>query len=454
MPFFSTLQPKKNDLWLVPLGGCGEIGMNMNLYGHDGQWLMVDCGISFQRRDGAPPSTPNDVYAADPSFISQQRDRLAGIVITHAHEDHVGGLPYLWPRLRAPIYTTSFTAEVLRRKLSKAQLLEQVEIIEVDLNGSRQIGAFQVDWVGLTHSLPEAQGLVITTAAGKVFHTGDWKLDKHPVVGPTYSDKRLKQLAKEHIRAMVCDSTNACISGWSRSESELYAGLKKAIGGAAGRVVAACFGSNIARLHTLANIAKDTQRNFGTLGRSLNNMVSIARQTGYWPDTLPVVQSHHLGYLPRNKVLVAATGSQGEGRTALARLAADDHFDMDLERGDTVIFSSRVIPGNEAAVVALINRLRAKGVTVIDADVDSLPIHASGHPHEEELRSMYNWVQPEVVIPVHGEAKHMEANAEIAKGCAVPKQLLGNNGDIFVIAPKARVRTQAVNSGQICVSRE
>ena len=443
-------RPSKKELFLVPLGGCGEIGMNMNLYGHDDQWLMVDCGVSFRKGEGIQ----NDVYSADPSFIAKQREKLVGIVITHAHEDHIGAVAYLWPRLRAPIYTTPFTAEVLRRKLAQANLLDRVEIRIVAIDGQEQIGSFAVSWFSITHSLPEPQALVIRTAAGNVFHTADWKLDAKPVIGQPYSKRKLQQLAKEHIDAMVCDSTNATVEGWSHSESDLYAGLKSAIEKAKGRVVVACFGSNIARLVTLAKIAEACDRNFGALGRSLNNMISVAKLTGYWPDELSVIHSHHLGYLPPQSVLAVATGSQGEARTALARLATDDQFDMDLERGDTVIFSSRVIPGNEKDVTNLIAKLKAKGVQVLQAEDSPEPIHASGHPHQDELRAVYNWVQPQLAIPVHGEEKHMLMNASIAKECHVPRQLTGTNGDLFVISPQPKLQQNAVTVGEICLSRD
>jgi len=450
----TKLNPDQNDFWLLPLGGCGEIGMNMNLYGHDGQWLMVDCGVTFQKsEDEESRFVGNDVYAADPSFIANQKEKLAGIVITHAHEDHVGAIPYLWPRLRAPIYTTPFTAEVLRRKLSQVNLANKVDIIVVAIDAVQQIGPFHVSWFNLTHSLPEPQALVIRTPAGNAFHTADWKLDAKPIVGLPYSKPRLKKLASEQIDAMVCDSTNATVEGWSHSESDLYSGLKSAVENAKGRVVVACFGSNIARLQTLARIAVETQRNFGALGRSLNNMISIAKQTDYWPEDLPVINSHHLGYLPPESVLAAATGSQGEPRTALARLATDKQFDMELDKGDTVIFSSRVIPGNEQAVTALISKLKAKGVAVIEAEDSEQPIHASGHPHQDELRAMYSWVQPQIAIPVHGEEEHMKKNAEIAKECHVPRQLTGKNGDLFVISNGAKLIKKSVNTGQICLSR-
>jgi ribonuclease J len=429
--------------------------MNMNLYGHDGQWLMVDCGVSFEKKEGDSAGIRgNDVFSAEPSFIAKQRDRLAGIVITHAHEDHVGAVAHLWPRLKAPVFTTPFTAEVLRRKLAQANLLDQVELNVVPLGATKQIGHFQVSWFHITHSLPEPQALIVSTLAGNVFHTADWKLDPNPLVGRPFDKKKIQALAKENINAIVCDSTNALVEGWSESEANLHEGLQKIVSKAKGRVVVACFGSNVARLQTLAKIAQETQRQFGVLGRSLTNMISIAKTTHYWPEALKVVQSNHLGYLPPDSVLAVATGSQGEPRTALSRLASDNLFDMDLDKGDTVIFSSKVIPGNESAVKALIAKLKIKGVEVIEAKDSEAPIHASGHPHEDELRSMYNWVQPQLAIPVHGEMEHMQRNAEIAKQSHVPRQLTGTNGDLFIIAPQPKLKKGAAATGQICLSRD
>ena len=444
-----------SELWFLPLGGCGEIGMNMNLYSHDNQWLMVDCGVSFQHADQeklAPGARSKHLFTPDPSFIAAQQKQLQGIVITHAHEDHVGAIPWLWPRIQAPIYTTAFTAEVLHRKLRGSSFADQVDIRIVEVGRPVDIGLFTVEFLTLTHSIPEANALVISTPAGDVFHTGDWKLDPQPLVGEHYDAKKLKALGRRDIKAMVCDSTNATVEGWSQSEGSLYDGLKNIIKQATGRVVVACFGSNVARLFTLANIAEDCDRHFGAIGRSLNNMIGVAKTCGYWPDTLKVINSAHLGYLPRDEVLAVATGSQGEERTALYRLARDDHFDVDLEKGDTVIFSSRTIPGNEAAIEATVKRLRAKGVHVISADDAELPIHASGHPHKEELQTMYDWIKPHLAIPVHGEERHMLANAEVARETGVPRQLVGKNGDLFQISPTQRIYKNYCKAGLLTFS--
>jgi ribonuclease J len=449
------MTPDEHDLWFLPLGGTGEIGMNLNLYGHDGQWLIVDCGVTFPKpgrvsadgtvhHTGEPP-----VQMADPAFIADRRDRLAGLVITHAHGDHIGAVPYLWPLLQCPIYTSRFTAEILRRKLAEFELLHRVPIIVVNVDDRRKIGPFDVQWLALTHSIPDPNALMIRTPVGNIFHSGDWKLDDQPLVGHGYSKATFTGLAEEGVAAMVCDSTNATVSGHSTSEAALYDGLLNIIKPATGRVVVACFGSNIARLHTLAMIARATGRYMGLFGRSLINMSSAAKASGLWDTADSLINAAHFGYLPREEVLAVATGSQGEPRTALRRLAAGNHPDFELEAGDTVIFSARAIPGNEQAIEALIGTLEAMGVSVITAEGADLPIHASGHPAQEELELMYQWVRPAVSVPVHGEARHMETHAGIARANGVPRAMLGRNGDLFMIRPVPGIRRRVTETGRL-----
>ncbi len=455
MTELNNLTPTAKDLWFLPLGGCGEIGMNLNLYGHDGQWLMVDCGVTFAKAnqmDGDGPKT-DEAICADPEFIARRRDRLAGLVITHAHEDHIGAVSGLWPRLQCPVYTTPFTAEILRRKLGQNGLLNRVPIVVVEPGSQLRIGVFDVEWIALTHSIPEPQALLIKTASGQVFHTADWKLDPDPVLGSRYDESRYRRLARQNVTAMVCDSTNATVAGRSTSEAAVYAGLRQLITEANGRVVVCCFGSNVARLQTLARIAAESGRHMGLLGRSLHNMVAAARATGYWPLENKLIEPAHIGYLPANELLAVATGSQGEPRTALSRLAGGYHGDLDLEPGDRVIFSSRTIPGNEVAVQKVTERLISRGIEVITAESYEGVIHASGHPCADELADLYRWVQPAIAIPVHGEAHHMQANAVIARDNLVPRQLTGLNGDLFILAPRIGVRKQAVGTGQLVLNR-
>jgi len=444
----TRLTPDAGQLWFAPLGGCGEIGMNMNLYGHDGHWLMVDCGITFERTAGGETL----VQMADPAFIADQCENLCGLVITHAHEDHIGALAYLWPQLECPVYTTRFTAEILQRKLREAGLTNRVPVHIVAPQSRHQIGRFDVEWVDLTHSTPESQALLIRTPLGTVFHTGDWKLDPEPLIGAPYPESHYRAFGGEGIRAMVCDSTNADVPGRSPSEGALHAGLLAAVSQARGRVIVACFGSNIARLHTLAQIAAATKRHAGLLGRSLRNYYSAAVSAELWPDELRFIHSEHLGYLPADEVLAIATGSQGEPRAALDRLASGQHPDLELQPGDTVILSARIIPGNEDAVARLLSRLRHLGLLVIaDGDM-SQPLHASGHPAQDELQDMYRWVKPQIAIPVHGEPKHLQAHAELTRNIGVPQRLQGLNGDLFLLAPVAGVRRRVVPTGRLQLS--
>lgn len=439
--------PGSKDFWFLPLGGTGEIGMNFNLYGHDGAWLAVDCGITFVGQD-APPDEPH-IQMADPGFIVQNRDLLTGLVITHAHEDHVGAVAYLWLLLRCPIYTTEFTGRVLQRKLGEAGLAGIVPVHIVPWQGRQTIGPFHVEWVALTHSIPEPAALIIDTPAARVFHTADWKLDPDPVVGEPYRSADYERVGELGIDAMVGDSTNAPLLGHSVSEGELAAGLMRAVSEANGRVVVSCFASNLARLVTLARVARDCGRQVSLFGRSLRQMVATARQQGLWPGDVILVPESHVGYLPRQATLVIATGSQGEERAALSRLARDRHPCLSLESGDRVVFSSRVIPGNEALVDKLVAALRARDVAIVQDGDYADPIHASGHPAQDELRRMYEWIRPAIAIPTHGEAIHMQAHATVAADAGVPRQMTGVNGDLFMVAPVPGIRRYAVATGRL-----
>ena len=427
--------------------------MNMNLFGHDGEWLMVDCGVTFDEPLTDDSHRTHPVVSADPKFIVQQRERLQGIVITHAHEDHLGALPYLWTRLKAPVYATPFAAEVLRRKLSQHGLASRVPIHIIPPGGRFRVGVFDLEFLPITHSIPEPQALLVTTPAGKVFHTADWKIDHNPVIGEPFQADRFAALASQNVRAMLCDSTNALKVGASLSESICHNGLLRQIQNFEGRVVVSCFSSNLARLVTIAKVAQATGRYFALLGRSLLNMYSIARQTGYWPRDLEAIDISHLGYLPRKEVLLVATGSQGEPRSALNRLAFDQFDHLQLEAGDRVVMSSFLIPGNERLVERMIESLRARNIEVIESATSSTPIHASGHPCQAELAEMYQLVQPDIAVPLHGEAEHIEANAMIAKRFSVPVQLKGLNGDLYELAPGARIHYAAVKTGRIAVSQ-
>ncbi|MFT2098102.1 ribonuclease J [Marinomonas sp. 2405UD66-6] len=440
-------------MWFLPLGGTGEIGMNMNLYGHDGQWLMIDCGVSFNEPLKADDLHTAEVVCADPTFITQQKERLAGIVITHAHEDHVGALPFLWRRFKCPVYTTAFTAEVLRRKLIQVGLADDVPVIVVKENESQRIGVFNVTWLALTHSVPEPFAMTIDTPAGRIFHTGDWKIDKKPIIGEGFSPANFKALAKENMLAMVCDSTNALQEGHSVSETDCYEALLKTISTEKNRVVVGCFSSNVARLVALGRVAQETGRYLALIGRSLTNMVGAAKATGHWPDDLPLIDAAHLGYLPREEVLAVVTGSQGEPRATLNRLAAGNCFDLTLEADDMVIFSAMMIPGNEDAIMRLVEQFKGQKIRTLQQQDTELPIHVSGHPCREELKQLYTWVQPQLAIPVHGEPKHLVANGDVAKLSHVPNQLVGRNGDLYQLAPSVKILREQVKVGRIALSR-
>lgn len=435
--------------------------MNMNLYGHAGKWLMVDCGVTFDSplippyaNRGTQDAALESIVAADPHFIQVQQENLCGLVITHGHEDHIGAVAYLWPKLKCRVYTTAFTAEILMRKLAQVGLDGKVPITVVAPSAKTQIGPFHVEWLANTHSIPEPQALLITTAAGTVLHTADWKIDTQPVAGRPFDAGRYRQLAKDNILALVGDSTNALKPGFSISERICAEGLHTVIKQCSGRVIVGCFGSNVARLISLAKIAKKTGRYISFLGRSLVNMYQIAKKTGYWPSELVVIEPHHLGYLPPEEVLAVATGSQGEPRAALSRLANDSSPHIELAAGDTVVFSSIVIPGNEKAVTSLVDKLSKKNIHVIQSDNAKVPIHASGHPCEEELKLMLQWVKPSIVIPVHGEPQHLQAHADIASSMGVRRSYTGLNGDLYLLAPQPGIRRAQIKTGRVALHRD
>ena len=443
-----ALRAEADELWFLPLGGCGEIGMNLNLFGHDDHWLMVDCGITF-----AEPGVPEPkIQMADPQFIIEQRDRLVALVVTHAHEDHIGAIAHLWKDLRCPVYLSPFAAEILKRKLLEAGLLSEVPLSLVRPGDVRKFDPFEIEFLQVDHSTPESQALLIRTKAGSIFHTGDWKHDADPVISSTSFTQNLRTNIREPILAMICDSTNALVSGRSTTEGSLFASIDQLVKDAQARIVISCFGSNIARLHTLVSIAQKNHRYAGLLGRSLFNYYSAAVNSGIWNTKLSLIESNHLGYLPPSEVLAIATGSQGEDRAALDRLANDTHDKLSLESGDTVIMSSRVIPGNETRVEDLIKRLNQKGVVVISDNESNSPIHASGHPAQDELADLYKWIRPEIAIPVHGTADHLIGNAEIAKSQDIKKRLVGKNGDLFMLAPQAGIRREAAPVGRLGIN--
>jgi ribonuclease J len=439
----------RDELVFLPLGGAGEIGMNLNLYGYgppgEETWAMVDLGVTFS--DGAVPGV--DVIMPDPGFIVERRERLAGLVLTHAHEDHLGAVPYLWDRLRCPVYATPFAISILRRKLAETAFADQVEIVEVPLGGRFTVGPFDMELITLTHSIPEPNAIAIRTGLGTVLHTGDWKFDPAPVVGAVSDEAALRRLGEEGVRAMVCDSTNVFVSGESGSEADLEATLTKLVAGCQRRVAVTCFATNVARLETVAKAGRANGRDVVLAGRSLRRIDAAARENGYLADVPAFLDEEDAGHIPADKVLIVCTGSQGEPRAALARIAAGEHGNITLGDGDTVIFSSRIIPGNEAAIGRLHNALVSRGIRVISTEDDV--VHVSGHPARGELVRMYQLVRPAVAVPVHGELRHMVEHAALARDCQVPHAVVAPNGSIVRLAPGAAEIAGNAPTGRLAV---
>jgi ribonuclease J len=436
--------PSKNDFWFLPLGGSGEIGMNLNLYGHDGQWLMVDLGITFGDRFGI------EIIAPDPEFIVERRDDLAGLVLTHAHEDHVGAVPYLWPLLRCPIYATPFTAHVVRQKIKDYIWADKVTIIEIPISSKFKVGKFDVEFITLTHSIPEPNALALTTPLGTVIHTGDWKIDPNPLVGKDLDRSRLIDWGNKGVLALVCDSTNVFTEGSSGSEESVRNELVSLIGNYPNnRIVIACFASNVARLETAAIAAQVHNRKVALVGRSLQKMYEAAKLSGYLNDLPSFIDEEMAMKLPRDEVLLISTGSQGEHRSALARIASDSHPEITLDPDDVVIFSSRMIPGNEKSIAQLQNNLVRKGIKVITAHEEE--IHVSGHPAREELRQMYEWVRPQILVPVHGEMRHMQEQAELGRECGIAKTVVPENGSLIRLDAKKPEILDTIPSGRLGV---
>jgi ribonuclease J len=439
--------PDNAELLFVPLGGTGEIGMNLNLYGfgteEDRKWIMVDLGVTFS--DGRTPGI--DVIMPDPTFIEEHRQDLIAIVLTHAHEDHIGAVAHLWPKLRCPVYATPFTAELVKGKLTEAGIEQEVPLNIVDLGARFDLGPFDIEFVTLTHSIPEPNALAIRTSLGTVMHTGDWKIDPGPVIGETLDSKRLAEIGEEGVRAIVCDSTNVFTPGEAGSEADVGSSLTELIGGLDGRVVVTTFASNVARLESVIRAAEANGRHVVLAGRSMFRVIAAARGTGHLKNLPPFIEAADAGYLPKDKVLFLCTGSQGEPRAALARIAADAHRDIVLEEGDTVIFSSRIIPGNDVAIFEMQNDLARAGVRVI-TEKDHF-VHVSGHPCRDELTAMYQWIKPELAIPVHGEARHLLEHAALAKELQVPETLVIQNGDMIKLAPGAAEVVDEVPSGRV-----
>src|ERR1700722_11549089 len=415
------------DLSFLPLGGTGEIGMNLNLYRCDGKWLAVDCGIGF----GGAAHPEVDVMMPDPAFIADRADKLVGLVITHAHEDHLGAVAWLWPQLRCPVYATPFAAALLRRKLNEVQLLNKVKLHVVAPGAPIDLLPFRLQFLRVTHSIPEAQALVIDTPHGLLLHTGDWKLDPAPLIGQPTNEAEFEALGARGVLAMICDSTNAMVEGHSGSEPEVRQTLSVLLRDLRGRVAVTCFASNVARLESTALAAHDAGRSVALVGRSLRNIDAAARECGYLRDLPPFLTEDDVDDVPDDNILMLVTGSQGEPRSALARIAMDTHPRVALGQGDTVIFSSRMIPGNERAIITVQDNLVRRGVHLMTDD-DHM-VHVSGHPARDELRRLYRLVKPRFSVPTHGEWRALSAHAALARD-AGGQPILLEDGDVLSLS--------------------
>ena len=435
------------ELVFAPLGGVGEIGMNLSIYGLGAerrrQWLAVDLGVSFASEEHLPGV---DLILPDIRYLVAERKNLAGLVITHAHEDHYGAILDLWPKLKVPIFATPFTAALLAAKRASEPGAPEIPVTIVPLGSRFKVGPFDVEMVSMAHSIPEANALIIRTPAGAVLHTGDWKIDPTPILGDVTDEKKLRALGEEGCLAIVGDSTNAVRDGRSPSEKDVAKTIAELVGQARGRVAVTTFASNVARLRAVIDAAHAAGREVVVVGRAMDRVIQVARETGYLEGVQGLRGVDAYGYLPPNKVVALCTGSQGEPRAALSRIAEDQHPDVTLSRGDTVIFSARTIPGNEKSVGRIINGLIDQGITVI-TDRSHL-VHVSGHPRRAELEELIGWVKPKILIPVHGEALHLSEHAALARRCGVKEVVQCRNGDLVRLAPNAGIIDE-VPSGRL-----
>ncbi len=444
-------KPKARDeLVFLPLGGSNEIGMNLNLYGYgpsdDRKWIVVDLGVTF-----GDQTTPGvEIILPDPTYLEQVKDNLLGIVLTHAHEDHIGAVGWLWSRFKAPLFATPFTAFLLREKLREAGLEGQAKITEVQLGGNLKLGPFEIDLLTLTHSIPEPNGLAIRTPLGVVLHTGDWKIDPEPITGAPTDDAAIRKLGDEGVLAMICDSTNVFVDGESGSETGVREALTPLIKSLKGKVAVACFASNVARMDSVIRAGQAAGRAVVLVGRSMHRMAAAAKSVGLFQGLKPFVSDSEAKSLSDDKVLYLCTGSQGEARAALSRMSEGTHPHASLGKGDHCIFSSRVIPGNEVAIRNLQNRLADRGVRLY-TERDHPGIHVSGHPCRDELAQMYAWARPEISIPTHGERRHLLEHAAFARDLQVPQAVAPRNGDMVRLAPGPAQIIESVANGRLYV---
>ncbi len=439
---------QKDELYFIPLGGSEQFGVNLNVYAYDGQFLAVDCGIGFA--DERMPGI--DILLPDPAFLVENKKKLAGMIVTHAHEDHVGAVAHLWPRLRCPVYCTKFTAAVLQDKINENPDCKGMKIQIIGQNDFVQIGPFKTHFIPVSHSIPETSSLIIETEKGLIVHTGDWNLDPAPALGPVTDPEPFKAAGKKGVLAYIGDSTNAEVDGVSGSESDVAAGLEKVFKDLDdGLIAITIFASNIGRIRSIALAAKACGRSVGVMGRSLHRMIGAARHCGYLKDVPEFVAEEDFDLIPRDNLVIIVTGSQGEARAQLARLSRGDNPRFELQKGDTVIFSSRAIPGNEKEIITVKNNLAAGGVKTISPRDTEHCIHVSGHPARDEITQMLQWLKPVSAIPVHGERTMLEAHAELARGCQVKSTVVPNNGSVIQIGQKGVKIVDHIETGLLAV---
>ena len=424
---------KKEELLFCPLGGSGEIGMNMNLFSYGKpeaqKWIIVDIGVTF-----ADDSIPGiDLIYPDPGFIIDKKKDLLGIVLTHAHEDHIGAITHIWPKLKCKMYATPFTAALIKEKFKEKKIDIGKNLKIVDLNGNIKLGPFKIEFITLTHSILEPNGLLIETPAGIVLHTGDWKVDPNPLIGNKIDQTKLKEIGNKGVLAMICDSTNVFSHGRAGSEADVRTNLLKLMSNLKKRIIVTSFASNVARMETIFYCAEKTKRQISLVGRSMHRIYKAAKQCGYLKNVISPIDAREAKKISREKIVYLCTGSQGEPMGAMMRIINYTHPDVFIEKEDTVIFSSKIIPGNEKKLYKLHNQLVKNQIDVISEETDF--VHVSGHPNREDLRDMYDWVKPKSVIPVHGEHRHMAEHISFAKEMQVPYPVQVENGDIVKLFP-------------------
>ena len=424
---------KKEEFIFCPLGGSGEIGMNMNLYAYGNpenrKWIIVDIGVTFA--DDTVPGV--DLIYADPGFIVDKKEDLIGLVLTHAHEDHIGAIAHIWPKLLCDIYATPFTSVLIKEKFKEKKIDIGNKLKIVELNGKIQLGPFNIEFVTLTHSILEPNGLSIQTSSGTVLHTGDWKCDPNPLIGEKINEKKLKQIGDQGVLAMICDSTNVFNSGRSGSELDVRNSLLKIMGNKQKRIIITSFASNVARMESVFYCAKKIGRQISLVGRSMHRIYKAAKQCGYLNNLTEPVDPREAKKISREKIVYLCTGSQGEPNGAMMRISNGIHPDVFIEPGDTVIFSSKIIPGNEKKLYRLHNLLVKNNIEVISEENEF--VHVSGHPNREDLKDMYNWVKPKSIIPVHGEYRHMSEHINFARKMQIPYPVKVENGDMVQLFP-------------------